>query len=197
MKIRVTSFMLITLLFLNNAYAEKVVNAKGAELTLHRLERLVFLKKINESFLTKFRSLELFVLEPQTPEDPSYKSLVKEYANANGSHNVLSVFLDENGKAMLHEAASAGDAQGAPTWPETDPVTLSENALHFVLEEGAKGNPEILPFYNAFLSLEISQASNPDGSIKAHVKMVSKNQPKALLVIMNSDGTFNSSKILD
>lgn len=172
----------------------KVTLAKAAELSLHRLERLVILKKVDLNFQDKFKYIKIRPLE-SNPEDIAFHSDLQQYPDSAGEKSTLSIFMNEDGKTLKHTVSAKGVAAQTPSWPDKDPVTLSENALHFVLEEGEKGTQSILPFYNALNYLEINQLKEADGSIKALVKMKSSRSSNVLEVKMNADGTFNSHQI--
>ena len=131
------------------------------------------------------------------PEDIAFQADLQQYPDGEGERSTLSVFMNDEGKALKHTVATKGVAENSPSWPNKDPVTLSENALHFVLEEGEKGNQSILPFYNALNYLEINQLKDEDGSIRALVKIKSSQSGKVLIVKMNEDGTFNSHRFED
>lgn len=187
-------FLSLNLSLMQMSYAEKVPYAKGAELSLHRLERLVVLKKIDETYQSKFRSLFLEVLDQRNAGEPYYKITIGQYPAADRSIRKLILEMDEEGKTLKHTVEGTQNGIEAPAWPDKDPVTLSENSLHFVLEEAEKNNLDILPFHNGLKSFEISSLTHSDGSKKASVKMRSSLTTKVLEVIMNLDGTFNSHK---
>lgn len=189
---KIVAFLTLTFVMTVQAHVEE--NAKIAELAFHRLERLVLLKKIDPSFQSKYISLDFVNLEPQNPEDPHYRVILKQTPDKDDKVSTLTLLMDQEGKTLSHDAKLMTTINEAPVWPDKDPVTLSENSLHFVEEEQAKGNTDIIPFYEGLNRMTISQF-NDQGTIKARVAIESTKNSKTLIVLLNMDGTFSKYSI--
>ena len=194
-------FILLSVMFgqlalLENSFGETVSVAKGAELSLHRVERLVVLKKIDLAFQSMLKNLFIEVVPQENPGEAFFNVTVKQFPAADGNTRNLLLSLNEEGKTLKHVVEGTSNGEGAPIWSDKDPVTLGENALHFVLEESEKGNPDVIPFNTALTSFDISQIALEDGALKASVKMTSSEVTKVLEVILNLDGTYHSHKFL-
>lgn len=176
------------------AKAQDITLAKVAELACHRVERLVTLKKIDESFLYNFQGLEVTPLQPKQPTDPAYKALVNLLPGADGSVSRLEIMMDIKGKALGHTVQEAQSAQNPPSWPDKDPVTITENALHYVLE-GWQTDAKVKPFFTGFSSLILTQAKSRQGELLAKAEIFSHETASVLEVFVKPDGTFHSANL--
>lgn len=128
------------------AYAAQVTIAKAAELGCHRIERLVTLQKIDAAFLDKFYAFRIEKLTQSKPSDPAFRFRSYQAMASDGSSRQVEILMDAKGKGTSHQVIE-GSEGNAPVWPKTDPVTLMEYALHYVLENGPS-KAEVAPFYN-------------------------------------------------
>lgn len=174
--------------------AAGVTLGKVAELGCHRLERLVTLGKIDESFLTKLNSLQVTKLNPTKPTDPSFKVVATQYTGADGSANQVELMMDVNGKGIAQVLKAGAVAQNAPVWSEKDSVSLIENSLHYISEST---NPEVKPFFTGLTSLKLRQVKNDRGENMARVDMLSKDSAKSLEITMKEDGTVESANTIN
>ena len=179
----------------NAAQAAKLSLAKAAELGAHRVERLVTLRKIDETFLNKFQSIEVVALTQAVPTDPAFKATVGQVPGPDGTQSILEIFMDGAGKALSNTVKMGTEATTAPRWPEKDPVTLTENALHVVLE--GINDPKIKPYYTGFKSLTVSQDRDATGQTIARFRLQSKEVAKVLEILLKTDGTVISQQITD
>lgn len=171
-----------------------VTLGKVAELGCHRLERLVTLGKIDESFLTKLNSIQLTKLQPTKPTDPSFKVVVTQYSGADGTANQVDLMMDANGKGIAQTLKTGADAQNAPVWNDKDAVSLVENSLHYIFESTSS---EIKPFVTGLTSLKLKQVKNDQGEKAARVEMHSKDSAKTLEITMKEDGTVESANTVN
>src|SRR5438105_2992967 len=81
-----------------NAHAHGVTLVKAAELSLHRVERLVILNKLDAGFQTLIKGLSVVELAHQTEEDPSFKTVITQYAGNDGTAKSVEIVLDEEGR---------------------------------------------------------------------------------------------------
>jgi hypothetical protein len=196
MNIRMISlFALGTLAGSIAAQAHEVGNAKVVELTLHRIERLVILKKMEDSFQTKLKSLKLEALPHQNEEDPSFKVTANQYAGGDGSQKSVEIILNQEGKALSFAAKPGADAVGAPDFAGTEAITLAENSLHWV-EDAATSRPEIASFSQGLTELNITSGTNQAGAPVAVVDLLAGSAKSLLRIRIKLDGSFDSAEVL-
>lgn len=179
----------------NFAQAQSIALAKAAELSVHRVERLVTLKKIEEAFMSKFSGVVIEALKQAKPTDPAFKAIASQVPGPDGKQSKVEILMDGAGKALSHNVVSGTEATVAPRWPEKDPVTLSENAMHVVLD--GKSDPKLKPYFDGFKSIEISQDRDSTGQTIARGKMKAVGVAKTLEVVLKMDGTVISSQLID
>jgi hypothetical protein len=174
------------------SYAQAISPAKAAELTLHRIERLVILKKIDLDFQTKFQSLSVqAAATPVTTADAvAYISQTTQFAAADGQGNALTLNLTAAGKPLDFAVAQHGPALSFPTWADKDAVTLAEEAMHYLIDH-VSVKPELKPFFDGFTDLTLSQTSQGSGQVTIHTTLANQ----ALRVIIGADGNFQSATI--
>lgn len=187
------SFIVLTMNVLSATETAAVTPGKVAELGCHRLERLVTLGKINETFLTKLQSLQIIKLEPAKPTDPSFKVVASQYAGLDGTANSVEMMMDANGKAIAQTLKAGADAQNSPVWSDKDAATLVENSLHYIAEAN---NPEAVPFFTGLTSLKLKQVKNAQGEKIARVEMLSKDSAKTFEINLKEDGTVESANTI-
>ncbi len=183
--------------------AEAVTLAKAAELTCHRIERLVTLRKIPANFLNRLYSVEVRALPVAKPTDPVFHSVSSQVPGNTGQSQQLELFLDAAGKAMAIPGKTTDfnliegpESEGAPVWPDKDPVTLTENSLHYVLDNFLK-EPNLQPFYTGLASILLTQAKDSAGLPVARAEFHSVATRSVLEVIIKTDGTFGSAKVVN
>ena len=177
-----------------SAQADTIPNAKAAELNLHRIERLVILKKIDAAYETNFKGLVLADETPTKPGDPSFKVTSSEVAGADGTAHTLDVFLDNTGKEVSHQVNVGADSVGAPTWPNADAITLAEDSMHWLEDQGPTV-AELTPYLNGLTALSLSPGKLADGTQVAWVDIETTPTDPVLHVVLNLDGTFNSYQL--
>lgn len=163
-----------------------VVKAKVAELTAHRIDRLVSLSKIDGSFLTKTAKMEVAVVQNQAPA--YYKVRVSQTQPASGDAIQMDVVYDSNGKPLSYNVLPGGNPGPDEGWTGTDAVTLLENGLHYVLENGEK-DTKVKPFNTALTTITLAKGQL-DGKVVARTQMKSSESNLTLNVYLNLDGTF-------
>lgn len=180
--------------FSNGSLFAATLPGKAVELSCHRLERLVTLGKISESFLTKLSTLELTVLQPTKPTDPSFKVVAGQVAGIDGSAQKVQMMLDATGKGIAQNIIVGTESENAPVWHDKDAASLVENSLHYILESN---NAEAKPFASGFTSLKLNQIKNEQGKTLARVTMTSKDSAKKFEVTLKEDGTVDSANLID
>ena len=173
--------------------------AAVVELALHRLEKLVNLKKIDASFQSKLKSLTLSALPKTNPKDPGFYAVIEQYPAEDGTKNQLELwFVDKDlPPRWEHKVTLGGVAQGAPSWPDRDAVTLAEMAFHYLLDEW-EGNPELAPYNKRVEEVTLLPGVNSAGEAVAQVdlKISKENQeasePALLRILVKLNGEFDS-----
>lgn len=178
------------------AFAQEVtpgiVKAKAVELTAHRVDRLVSLSKIDSSFLTRAAKMEVSVVQNQAPA--YYKVRVSQTQPASGEAMQMDVVYDGNGKPLSYNVLPDGNAGPDEGWTGVDSITLMENGLHYVLENGEK-NAKVKPFYTALTTIKLTKGQL-DGKTVARTEMKSSESALTLNVYVNLDGTFISAEFV-
>ena len=169
-----------------------IAKAKVAELTAHRIDRLVSLNKIDPSFLTKTAKMEVSVLQDQAPA--YFKVHVTQTQPAQGEALQLDVVYDNKGKPLSYAVLPGGNPGPDEAWTGVDAVTLLENGLHYVLENGEKDG-KVKPFLTSLLTITLSKGQI-GGKPAALTQMKSSESDLTLNVYLNLDGSFISAEFV-
>jgi hypothetical protein len=153
-------------------------------------------KGINPDFQNKIFRLNVEALPHQNEEEPSFKTIVTLYKTGEGNHRALEIFLDEEGRPLTHQEISEQENTAELVWPDKDSATLSENALHYILE-GAVTKPELKPYNENLQYLTITQGTNAQGQLVAIVDFVSTGVTEILRVRMKTNGEFDSAEFIN
>lgn len=168
-----------------------VSNAKAAELSAHRIDRLVALGKIDAGFLSRLDKLEVSVVSNQAPV--YYKVVVSQTQPVQGSPLKLEISFDDDGKPLAFKLLPGGTAGPDSGWTAKDAVSLSENALHYVLENTS--NAQVALFDKGLTSFVLTKG-DLNGQQVARGQMTSSLTAEKLNVYLTLDGTFISAEIL-
>jgi hypothetical protein len=178
------------------AKADDVSNAMASHLALHHLEHLVALNKIDPSFQTMFKAMAVTAIPHSAVTDPAFKVTAEQYAAADGSKSTLETVMNSAGKALTDTPHMAsGAAQGAPTWPDKDAITLAEQAQHYLLDPAQLQKPELQPFIVSLSGFTLTQIANGNG-VLAQVDISSFKSDKRFRILLNTDGTVVSGNIV-
>lgn len=221
--------MLGLLIFMNHhlAFGHGVTLAKAAELSLHRLERLVAVcnlgdaklpinipgqpgydstkckndpskprKGITPDYQYKFFSMSVEGLAHQNEDDPSFKATAYQFKSHNGAQKAVEIILDDEGRPLSYQEVAGDVSQSAPVYQDNDPTTLSENALHYLLNNvGTK--PELSPYNLKLQSFTILPSLDNGGRIVGAVIDFSANgESKLLRMRMKANGDFDSLELV-
>lgn len=191
MKTVIIASMFLSVLSVNLARAEAVAPARAAELSVHRIEKLVTLKKVDENFMKNFYGMSITRLSPTQPADPAFKATIIQVPGADGKSHQCEILMDANGKALNNVVKTGSDSVNAPAWPAKDALSLTENSMHYVLENGPS-NPKVKPFFTGFTNLVLTQfIENGQAMSRASIR---SSETKAILeVVLKADGTFVSA----
>ncbi len=168
----------------------RITSGKILELTAHRVDRLVALKKIDANFLKHMEKIQVSQVENQSPV--AYKSLVIQTAPEQGQALQLEVTFDKTGKFVGHKVIEGGVLGADPKWTNADAQTLLENALHYVLDNTA--NRAIEPYFLTMSEASLSKIQH-QGSDAALVKIKATAQAQSLNIYLKLDGKFISYEI--
>ncbi len=191
-----TANSILLLLQVGAAQAAPISQAKAAELSLHRVEKLVILKKIEAGFQDQIEGLTVEAIAHTAPDQPSYRTVAAQWPASDGSQKKVEIILAEDGKPISFTVLpGGGDPANAPTWSGQDPTTLSENSLHYVLENAAN-DVKVAVFFQGLTRFSTSQGKAADGSTVAVVDMEASNSTNKLRVQVTLDGTFSSAEFI-
>lgn len=179
----------------SSAFAHGVTLAKAAELGLHRIERLVYLKRINVSFQTVLKTLTVEAIAHEDEEQPSFKVTAFQHPAEDKTQKSIELIFNEEGRFLSHTVKEGGDAKQPPTWPDKDVTSLSEVALHYVLE-GVYTKPELKPYSETFSSFDVSQGTNAVGDLVAVVDVRATANDPVLRIHVKPNGVFDSAEFL-
>jgi hypothetical protein len=193
----ITKFLGLTAVFslvsaMSAQAAMKIPNANAAELTCHRVERLVILKKIDTGFLSSIESVTVEAVPNANPGQPSFKTVSYQQVDSGKLANQLNLNLDDQGKA-LDFTVTAGLAMAQPhKWSVLDPVTLIEDSIHYVEQNAAK--PDFAKFSSGLKKISIAPGLN-DGKEVAKIEILSVDTTDKLEILEGLDGAILSYQV--
>lgn len=175
----------------NAESTETVAITKAVELGVHRIERLVTLRKIDPMFINS-----LYAMKAERTNDPAMPFKVYGFAqpDANNQASTISMSSDPTGKVLSHNLSAIFQPANPAQWPEADSATLMEDALHFVLE-GWVRNPEVKPYYLGLKEITLTPRQDQNGKMIAEFSVSSEGETKVLWIKLKTDGTFISYEI--
>lgn len=186
-----TIFCLFNINYFSHAADPEVSISKATELAVHRIERLVTLKKLDPIFLLAITSLEPSIT---TENSAKYKIIASLIANDEGSQHSVTLWQDKAGKTLLNETNNYKDPQNYFIWPDKDAATLMEEGLHFILEGWVK-NPEIKVFFEDLKKITLTNYLDNKNQLFAKFVATSNSTKDELIYYLKTDGTFVSFEI--
>jgi hypothetical protein len=168
-----------------------LVVSKALELGVHRIERLVTLKKIDPMFINS-----TYALRAERSGDSAKPYVIHGYVapNANSQSSTISMVTDAKGKVVSYKVGQIYQPANPVNWPEKDAITLIEDALHFVLE-GWTTDPKVKAYYLGLTSITMSAAQDTRGNLIAAFAVSSDDDARTLYIRLKTDGTFISHEI--
>ncbi len=179
----------------STALAESISLSKAVELSCHRIERLVTLKKIDESFMSNLGTVSVTAQKQAQPTDPAFKVMISLYPGADGTSTQLQLLMDDQGKTLSFNVIAGPASANPPKWQDKDSVTLTENSLHYVLDGWQTSNPDVKPFFTDMKSLRLSQIVDASGQTLSKTEFLSNSVATTLEVYLKLDGTFVSAQV--
>lgn len=190
MKTAIFSAMAL-LLSASVSWAAPASKAKVAELTAHRIDRLVALNKIDASFLNRVEKIEVTAVN-QNPI--AFKVRASQTQPENGSQPMqLDLSFDKDGKALAYQVVAGGNAGPDPQWPDKDAATLTENTLHYVLDNA--NDARVKKFFDGLTMFTLIKG-DLNGAVVARGQVLSSQTTEKLNVYVKLDGTFISAEIV-
>ncbi len=190
----------------NFANAEETTRARAAELALHRIEKLIILKKIDPTYGTASNQLTLS-LNPQESDLPLgtfFRADLSQVPAQDSTQKTVKLYMDANGKTLLHKPIDGGEALTPPIWPAKDPISLMEVAMHCVQAEIIENNrsctdhPDLPAFNINFLSLVLTQLIDAAGVPSGALAKVQGETIKSIAQIrLNLDGTLAQNQSIE
>jgi hypothetical protein len=174
-----------------SAIAQNVTSAKIAELTAHRIDWLVTLKKIDATFNSKLEKVEV---SAAGPAPVAFRSLVSQTQPAQGNPIQVELLFDVTGKPLSFQVLPGGVAGPDPMFNGgQNAVSLFENSLHYVLDNAK--DKQIAPFYNGLTSVTLVKGKLGSMDVsQAHI--LSTATTSKLNVYLMLDGMFMSSEVV-
>lgn len=177
-------------IFLTPFFANAASPLTATELALHRIEKLVQLKRIDETYITNFQHVSAKALTQSQPTDPAFQTVVSQTTpDSEEAPPKIELVHKADGKVLSHKVATG--TAGAPlTWSNKDPVTIASAALHYI-EEHSQHQPPLLLFDVGFKDLTVGQDVR-DGVLVAIVNVTSNNINQYAEFIIGMDGVVQS-----
>jgi|GEM_PF-4267109 len=183
-------------LLLNAAavFAAPLTNSHVIELAVHRIERLTELKKIDTNYANKLASMSLSLGAPADIANGAYTVLISQSPGADQSVNQMQMILGTDGKAIKETIVKSAAPAGEPNWTTVSPLTLLENAFHYLMENG-ENSADLKVFVDSVVEASIHQL-NVDNTVQGQVLMTNSQNSKKLEIILDSNGNFVSAKVI-
>ena len=192
---KLATIVLLASLATTKVFAQDITLAKAVELACHRIERLVTLKKIDESFLKNLGTMSVVAQKPAQPTDAAFKVQGALYPGADGQSSQIEILMDAQGKTLSFNVIAGPSSMNAPVWPDQDSVSLVENSLHYVLDGWQNSNPNVKPFFTDLKGLRLSQVKGSAGQTLSKTEFWSNLVSTTLTVYLNTDGSFVSADL--
>lgn len=182
---------LLTTVTFSNPNSPSVTNAKVLELTAHRIERLTTLGKIDSTFLNNLEKMEVTIVLNEAPV--YYKVRASQTQPAQGAPMQLDVSFDADGKPLSFQVLAGGATGPAAGWADIDATTLTENALHYILENNA--DSKVAVFDKTATSVTLSKGQM-NGATVARALVTAAGTTAHLNIYLKLDGTFVTAEVI-
>jgi hypothetical protein len=172
------------------SFADTMAMARVAELTAHRIERLISLGKIDASYSTRTENIEITAAGPAPV---AFKALVSQTKPLQGAPLQIEILFDGAAKPLSFNVIPGGIAGSDPLWTDVNAVSLFEEALHEVLENAE--NIQFAPFYANLTSVKLTKEFS-NNMVVARAQVSSSETAAKLNIYFKLDGTFVSSELV-
>lgn len=195
MNTTLTTTVLASLLWVVPCFAQSATKATVGELAMHRIEKLVQLKKIDVGYLTNFESLEVMAMPQNNPQDPAFMTMVSQSDGGTATPPQMNLYSAANGRVLSYNVTSGVAGRGL-NWPGQDPLSIGEAAFHYI-EANSGQVAALAPFDDGFKAITVSQEAR-SGQTVAIDKLTSSESTKILeFVVGLSDGVVQSWTLID
>jgi hypothetical protein len=164
--------------------------AKIAELSVHRVDRLVALNKIDAGYWNRIESIE--VAHVSGPGKADYRSVISQTAPAGSAALQIELLFDHDGIPLSFKIMNGGVAGMDPQWPGVDAGTLSESGMHYLLDNSTVA--KLAPYFNSLATVLLTKA-NLAGQPVAVLVLTATSQAQKLNVFIKLDGTVISTEL--
>ncbi len=182
------------------AFAAPVAPAEALHTSLHRVEKLVAINKLDSTFSSLLQGGTVEPLPAGSSSAPAFKVTLNQLPGAQGLVRSIEILTDATGKEISHKETNAGASAQAPLFTGVDAITLIEYAYHHVNANGDPAKPgvkaELVPFYVGNAGVELTQGVNAAGETAGVVEFRSNQSTKTLRIIVNTDTSIDSVKVL-
>ncbi len=153
-------------------------------------------KGIEPNYQNRLVAMTIDLIAHTEEEEPSFRGVAFQAKGPDGLQKSVTIDLDEEGRPVGKEIEKMASFSSVETfaWPDKDVTTLTENALHFVLEGAA--NLTLAPYFQGLSSLVVTPGKNAAGELVASVDMKISDQEPVLRVRIKPNGDFDSSEIV-
>ena len=174
-------------------HSSAVPNLTAAELSAHKIDKLVQLKQVDAAFVKNLRGLEVVNLEGGGAGKPTFKVFASQEVDDGNAAIKLELTLDEKGKVLGKPQLVEGVAAAKPAvWAPKDPVTLIEEALHHV--EHLSGDKKIAQFIAPLKAIRILQVKQ-DAKTLAQVEIVANGIAQKLVMTLSLSGELLKTEV--
>jgi hypothetical protein len=173
------------------AFGQNASAGKIAELTAHRIDRLIALNKIDATFGSKLEKIDV---STAGPAPVAFRAIASQTQPAQGMPFKVELLFDTAGKALSFQVLPGGTAGPDPGFNGgQNAVALFENSLHYLLDNAT--DKKVAPFYNGLTSVTLSKGKLGSMDVsQAHI--ISSATTSKLNVYLMLDGMFMSAEIV-
>ncbi|MBS1963235.1 MAG: hypothetical protein JST04_13550 [Bdellovibrionales bacterium] len=165
--------------------------AEAAELGVHKVDRLITLKKINPSFTSQLTGMT------SVATASGFNVTATEGAASDGSSRMLMMTAGKDGKILTYMEMGTKDPASPVVLPNNNALTLMELSMHCVEGELIAGSKRCAEFADAkmyndhFKSAALTVKKDGTGKvIGADVAIKGDGLAKTLVVSLANDGTL-------
>ena len=184
------AFAILATVLSSSAWAQSVSKAKIAELSAHRVDKLIVLGKLDATFRTKLERIDVTSVSEGAVV---FKSLVSQTQPGAGKPMQVELSFDKDGKALAFKPIAGGVAGPDPQWPDKDALTLAEDCLHYVIDNAS--DAKVKPFNEGYTFMVLTKGML-DKNLVARGEVNSSQTASKLDVYVKTDGTFVEADVV-
>ncbi len=170
-----------------------VPNLTAAELSSHKVGKLIVLKKIDSAFQAKLRGIEVVNLQGGGAGKPTFKVIISQEVDSGKVANKVELTLDDKGKALgIPSVVNGVAASKATVWSEKDPMALTELALHHVEHLAGTGDKKIAQFIQPLKAVRITQVGQ-----NAELEILANGIKGRLVMLLDGQGKLIQAQVVE